>query len=103
MSCLGHTCTFSNADGLQFDAVGLRSDSSHCSKWFVKQFGPEGLHKLLAGFEDKSAQAICTFAYSEGPGCEAIIFHGRTHGKIVPARGPKDFGRSLFRGGLFRT
>ena len=34
---------------------------------------------MLAGFEDKSAQAICTFAYCEGPGSECIIFQGRTH------------------------
>ena len=33
---------------------------------------------MLAGFEDKSAQAVCTFAYSEGPGHEPIIFQGRT-------------------------
>lgn len=35
-------------------------------------------HKLLAGFEDKSAQAVCTFAYCEGPGKEPIVFQGRT-------------------------
>lgn len=39
----------------------------------MKQF-----HKLLAGFEDKSAQAVCTFAYCEGPGAEPIVFQGRT-------------------------
>jgi len=33
---------------------------------------------MLAGFEDKSAQAVATFAYSEGPGHEPIIFQGRT-------------------------
>jgi hypothetical protein len=33
---------------------------------------------MLAGFTDKSAQAVCTFAYSEGPGHEPIIFQGRT-------------------------
>ena len=52
------------------------------------------LHKLLAGFEDKSAQAICTFAYSEGPGHKPIIFQGRTEGTLVPARGPTTFGES---------
>lgn len=45
----------------------------------MKQF-----HKLLAGFEDKSAQAVCTFAYSEGPGHDPIIFQGRTDVSPVP-------------------
>lgn len=47
---------------------------------------------MLVGFEDKSAQAICTFVYCEGPGHEPIIFQGRTSGKIVSARGPTTFG-----------
>jgi inosine triphosphate pyrophosphatase len=33
---------------------------------------------MLVGFEDKTAEAICTFAYSAGPGHEPIIFQGRT-------------------------
>ncbi|QIW99007.1 hypothetical protein AMS68_004525 [Peltaster fructicola] len=61
-------------------------------KWFLKALGVEQFHKLLAGFDDKSAQAVCTFAYSEGPGHEPIIFQGRTKGKIVAARGPTSFG-----------
>lgn len=49
---------------------------------------------MLAGFESKRATAICTFAYSPGPGreSEAQIFEGRTEGTIVAARGPKTFG-----------
>lgn len=54
--------------------------------------GNTGLVNLLIGYEDKSAQAVCTFAYSEGPGHEPILFQGRTDGKIVPARGPHNFG-----------
>ncbi|KAF2669182.1 inosine triphosphate pyrophosphatase-like protein [Microthyrium microscopicum] len=61
-------------------------------KWFLKELGPDNLHKMLAGFDDKSAEAICTFGYSEGPGHEPIIFQGRTEGKLVPARGPPTFG-----------
>jgi len=61
-------------------------------KWFLQALGPDNLHKMLTGFEDKSAQAICTFAYCEGPEHEPLIFQGRTDGKIVPARGPKNFG-----------
>ncbi|CAG8518258.1 9843_t:CDS:2 [Acaulospora colombiana] len=51
-----------------------------------------GLNRLLAGFEDKSAYALCTFAYSTGPGTEPMLFEGRTDGRIVSPRGPTDFG-----------
>ncbi|KAI9841920.1 MAG: nucleoside triphosphate pyrophosphohydrolase ham1 [Sclerophora amabilis] len=61
-------------------------------KWFLQALGTEGLNNLLAAYEDKSAQAVCTFAYSVGPGDEPKIFQGRTNGKIVPARGPGNFG-----------
>lgn len=54
------------------------------SKWFLKALGVQQFHKLLAGFEDKSAQAVCTFAYCEGPGCEPIVFQGRTNVTIPP-------------------
>lgn len=61
-------------------------------KWFMKDLGHEGLVNMLAAYEDKSAQAVCTFAYCEGPGQEPVLFQGRTDGKIVPARGPARFG-----------
>ena len=44
----------------------------------MQAIGHEGLNNLLAAYPDKSAQAVCTFAYSEGPGHEPIIFQGRT-------------------------
>ncbi|CED82488.1 inosine triphosphate pyrophosphatase [Phaffia rhodozyma] len=61
-------------------------------KDFMEAVGHEGLNAILAGFEDKSATAICTFAYCPGPGQAPLIFEGRTEGKIVPARGAKVFG-----------
>ncbi|KAI9818571.1 MAG: nucleoside triphosphate pyrophosphohydrolase ham1 [Pycnora praestabilis] len=61
-------------------------------KWFLQAIGLEGLNRLLVAYDDKSAQAVCTIAYSEGPGYEPITFQGRTLGKIVPARGPPNFG-----------
>ncbi len=64
----------------------------HHRKWFLAALTVQHFHKLLAGFEDKSAQAVCTFGYCEGPGCEVLIFQGRTDGKIVEARGKTDFG-----------
>jgi len=47
-------------------------------KWFLQSLGVQQFHKLLAGFENKAAQAVCTFAYCEGPGHEPIVFQGRT-------------------------
>lgn len=35
---------------------------------------------------------MCTFAFCAGPGEKPILFQGRTGGRIVPARGPPDFG-----------
>lgn len=62
-------------------------------KWFLDKLGPDGLTKLLAGFEDKSAEAVCTFAYSSGdPNDEVLLFHGRTQGTIVEPRGEHKFG-----------
>ncbi|CAE7297987.1 unnamed protein product [Symbiodinium pilosum] len=61
-------------------------------KWFLEKLGHEGLNKLLAGYEDKSAYAQCLFTLCAGPGKEVHVFDGRTEGKIVEARGPKDFG-----------
>jgi len=61
-------------------------------KHFMANLGHDGLNKLLVGFDDKTADAICTFAYSAGPGTEPIIFEGRTPGTIVPPRGPTAFG-----------
>jgi len=61
-------------------------------KWFLTKLGHDGLNKLLAGYDDKSAVAVCTFAYTEGPGKEVHVFKGETPGTIVPPRGPTDFG-----------
>lgn len=47
---------------------------------------------MLAGFDTKDAWALCTFAYSAGPGTDPILFEGRTNGRIVPARGTSHFG-----------
>ncbi len=61
-------------------------------KWFLEKLGHTGLNNLLAAYEDKSAYAQCIFAFSEGPGAEPKVFVGRTPGRIVPAKGPTDFG-----------
>ncbi|EZA50486.1 hypothetical protein DMN91_009624 [Ooceraea biroi] len=62
-------------------------------KWFLEKLGPEGLHRMLAGWEDKSAEAVCTFAYCPGEdNADVLLFQGRTQGTIVSPRGPRDFG-----------
>ncbi|KAJ5790326.1 uncharacterized protein N7518_007337 [Penicillium psychrosexuale] len=61
-------------------------------KSFMENLGHEGLNKMLDGFEDRTAEAVCTFAFCEGPGAEPIIFQGRTEGTIVRPRGPAKFG-----------
>ncbi|VVC97270.1 inosine triphosphate pyrophosphatase [Leptidea sinapis] len=61
-------------------------------KWFLEKLKPEGLHKLLTGWEDKSAEAVCTFAYSSGIEGDVQLFQGKTSGTIVYPRGTRDFG-----------
>ncbi|XP_055307769.1 inosine triphosphate pyrophosphatase-like [Sitodiplosis mosellana] len=61
-------------------------------KWFLEKVGPEGLFKMLSGFEDKSATAVCTFAYTSGENDAVLLFQGKTEGQIVDPRGPRDFG-----------
>ena len=58
----------------------------------MDKLGAEGLHTILAGWEDKSAQAICTFAYLPDSESEVILFKGITEGTIVFPRGPAYFG-----------
>ena len=52
-----------------------------------------GLYRLLHGYEDKSAYALCQFAYFSGKqGDEVKLFTGKTNGVIVEPRGPRTFG-----------
>jgi len=60
-------------------------------KWFLKNLGPEGLYRMLDGWEDKSAYALCTFAYGSR-NSDIKLFEGKCDGVIVPPRGPRDFG-----------
>ncbi|RMZ91987.1 hypothetical protein DV736_g796, partial [Chaetothyriales sp. CBS 134916] len=61
-------------------------------KYFLNALGHAGLNNLLAAYSDKTAYAICTFAFCAGPGQDVLLFQGRTEGKIVPPRGPSKFG-----------
>lgn len=64
-------------------------------KHFLISLGHEGLNNLLAAYSDKTITSVCTFAYCAGPGEKPIIFQGRTDGKLVPARGPSNFGKRI--------
>jgi len=61
-------------------------------KWFLKNIGSEGMHKLLIGFNDYSAQAMATLAYCESENGQVHLFKGVTEGCIVPPRGKGGFG-----------
>ncbi|XP_075213042.1 inosine triphosphate pyrophosphatase [Lycorma delicatula] len=61
-------------------------------KWFLEKLGPNNLPKLIDSWEDKTATAICTFAYTEGENSEVKLFEGKVPGIIVNSRGPQDFG-----------
>ena len=61
-------------------------------KWFLKAVGPDGLYKMVSGFEDHTAFAQCTFAYKENKDAEVKLFVGKCDGKIVEPRGATTFG-----------
>lgn len=58
---------------------------------FLKAMGPIGLYKMLAGFEDKSAKAICTYALQISERW-MIFFRGIARGQIVEPRGANGWG-----------
>jgi inosine triphosphate pyrophosphatase len=62
---------------LGFDAMG--GLPGVYIKWFLNKLGHDGLNKMLAGFSDKSAKAVCTYAFCSGPGRPVKLFPG-----IVP-------------------
>eukprot|EP01105_Mastigella_eilhardi_P023805 TRINITY_DN6068_c0_g1_i1.p1 TRINITY_DN6068_c0_g1~~TRINITY_DN6068_c0_g1_i1.p1 ORF type:complete len:223 (-),score=65.57 TRINITY_DN6068_c0_g1_i1:33-680(-) len=61
-------------------------------KWFLGKLGPEGLYKMLSGFEDKKASAVCTFALGEAGCGKPQLFVGTTPGTVVKPRGKTGFG-----------
>jgi inosine triphosphate pyrophosphatase len=61
-------------------------------KWFLEKCGHDGLNKMIAAFDDKSAYAQTVVAFCPRPGKDVVVFDGRTMGKIVSARGKLDFG-----------
>lgn len=72
-----HVCEPTTIGPLVGRVEGGGSDD-FTSKWFLTKLGNDGLARLVAGFPDKSAEAVCTFGYSPGPGEKPILFQGRT-------------------------
>lgn len=62
-------------------------------KDFMGSIGLDGLNKLLAAHDDKSAYALCTIGLMMEKGQKLpFLFSGRVDGKIVPERGTNNFG-----------
>ncbi|GAT30651.1 nucleoside triphosphatase [Aspergillus luchuensis] len=52
-------------------------------KSFLDALGHEGLNKLLDSFETRAAEAVCTFAFSSGPGWDPIFeYRGKTYAEM---------------------
>lgn len=62
------------------------------TKWFLSGVGPEGLLRMLASYEDRSALAVCVVAVADGSG-EVETFRGEVAGLVADeARGESGFG-----------
>ncbi|MFT4311312.1 MAG: RdgB/HAM1 family non-canonical purine NTP pyrophosphatase [Candidatus Woesearchaeota archaeon] len=59
-------------------------------KFLVKSIGSKGIHKILQGYEEKAAKAICVVGYFDGE--KTHIFKGEIKGKIVEPKGESGFG-----------
>ncbi|KAJ6218408.1 hypothetical protein RDWZM_009565 [Blomia tropicalis] len=56
-------------------------------KWFLETIGSIGLYRMVKDWKDKSATAICSVAFCEGPQCDVQVFKGTLRGKIIEPRG----------------
>ena len=62
------------------------------TKWFLQSVGNEGLLKMLASYEDRSARAVCALAVAF-PDSPARVFVGEVPGRIAPSpKGESGFG-----------
>ncbi len=83
-------------------AVGAWNDfPGALTKWLMNSVGNEGFLKMLAGFDDRSAWAVCVAAVATPDG-SVEIFRGEVSGKVAtePRGGASPFGRVFFCGGL---
>lgn len=76
---------------LCFDALG-GMPGPYIKSFTESKVGPDGLCKMLAGFENKRALAVSNLAYTSGrPGDPVLMFQGKVPGTIVSPRGSRDF------------
>lgn len=75
---------------LEFNALG--GMPGPFIKWFQDKLGSDGLHKILIGYEDKSAAAVCTLAFCPYPHADPVVFTGRCEGTIVEPIEGRGFG-----------
>jgi len=75
---------------LEFNALG--GMPGPFIKWFQDKLGADGLYKILIGYEDKSATAVCTLAFCPSPHADPIVFTGRCSGTIVEPIDGRGFG-----------
>ena len=62
------------------------------TKWFLSSVGNEGLLKMLAPYEDRSARAVCALGVAF-PDATVRVFSGEVAGSIPPSpRGESGFG-----------
>lgn len=63
-------------------------------KWFIDDAGGEACCRMLDGFDDRGAEAVCTFGYFDGERME--FFQNRAKGTIAEhPRGENGFGWDL--------
>ncbi len=64
-------------------------------KWFETTVGCEGMLKMLEGFDDRSATAVCCFGVHDGENIQ--IVRGEVNGRIASEiRGSNGFGWDVF-------
>lgn len=82
-------------DDTSFECDALGGLPGIYIKFFLEEIKPEGIHKMISNFEDKSATAACTIAYMDESLDEPIAFRGEVRGQIVPPRKDNGFGFDL--------
>eukprot|EP00536_Pseudo-nitzschia_multiseries_P015118 jgi/Psemu1/41321/gm1.41321_g len=61
-------------------------------KWFQERLQSVGLWRILMAYEDKSATAVCTLAFSPAPHADPVLFTGKVDGTIVEPVEGRGFG-----------
>lgn len=61
-------------------------------KWFQERLQSVGLWRILTAYEDKSATAVCTLAFSPAPHADPVLFTGKVDGTIVEPVEGRGFG-----------